>query len=114
MLVFKPEAEIYIRTGKTDMRKQINGLAALIQNDMKKSPFGGAYYLFCGRGRRTIKLLYWDRSGFALWQKKLEKHRFPWPEEETQARKVTAEQIGWLLAGIDFFQAHEELRFSRV
>ena len=114
MLVFKPEAEIYIRTGRTDMRKQINGLAALVQNDMKRSPFAGAYYLFCGRGRRTLKLLYWDRSGFALWQKKLEKHRFPWPEEESTAHRLTAEQIGWLLAGIDFFQAHEELRFSRV
>jgi transposase len=114
MLRFPEEVPIYLKTGITDMRKSINGLSALVQNEMKKNPFEPGYFLFCGKTRRILKLLYWDRSGFALWYKRLEKERFPWPEKEEEARRITAEEVGWLLSGIDFFRAHKKLSFSRV
>lgn len=114
MLAFRDDAAIYLRTGATDMRKSINGLSALVQNEMRLDPFGNCYFLFCGRSRRIIKLLYWDRTGFALWYKRLEKDRFPWPQAEEEARKITVSQVHWLLSGIDFFKAHRELHFSRV
>ncbi len=96
------------------MRKQINGLAALVQEEMGQSPFSGGWYVFCGRDRRRVKVLYWDRTGFALWQKRLERDRFPWPEAPGQVRQLTEQEIQWLLQGIDFFHAHQELRYQRV
>jgi transposase len=114
MLRFPEETPIYLKTGITDMRKSINGLSALVQNEMKKNPFESGYFLFCGKTKRILKLLYWDKTGFALWYKRLEQARFPWPEKEEEARRITAEQVTWLLAGIDFFKAHKKLSYSRV
>ena len=68
---------IFIRPGVTDMRKAINGLSIIATEQMEKDPLSGALFLFCNRYRRIMKALYWDRNGFCLWQKKLEKHRFP-------------------------------------
>ena len=114
MLRFPEETSIYLKTGITDMRKSINGLSALVQNEMKKNPFEPGYFLFCGKTKRILKLLYWDKTGFALWYKRLEQARFPWPEKEEEARRITTEQVTWLLSGIDFFKAHKKLSFSRV
>ena len=61
------------------MRKQINGLALIVQEQMEMDPFQDALFVFCNGQRRILKALYWDRTGFCLWMKRLEKHRFPWP-----------------------------------
>lgn len=114
MINFPQDISIYLRTGPTDMRKSISGLAALVQNEMQLNPFEGSYYVFCNKTRKLLKILYWDKSGFALWYKRLEKDHFPWPEKEEQARKLSLQQIQWLLEGIDFFKAHKKLHFSRV
>mgnify|MGYP000650019216 CR=1 FL=1 len=106
--------EIYVRPGITDMRKQINGLAIIAAEQMEQDPLSGALFLFCNRYRRIMKALYWDRNGFCLWQKKLEKHRYPWPDTEEAARKITARELRMLLDGIDFWQAHQELSYRSV
>lgn len=95
------------------MRKAINGLAAYAQSEMKLKPFSGDLFLF-SNGRNLLKILYWDRNGFCLWQKRLEKHRFPWPRETVATLELTQQQLDWLLSGIDFFHAHEELKFFSV
>jgi len=71
--------DIYIRPGITDMRKAVNGLSLTVQQEMSLDPFSESLFLFCNRERKIIKALYWDRNGFCLWQKRLEKHRYPWP-----------------------------------
>ena len=96
------------------MRKAINGLAVLVDEQMKEDPLNGSLYLFCNRQRRNLKALYWDRNGFCLWQKKLEKHRFPWPETEEAAKELSRKELEMLLDGIDFFRAHKALHYSRV
>ena len=96
------------------MRKAINGLAVLVDEQMKGDPLNGSLYLFCNKQRRNLKALYWDRNGFCLWQKKLEKHRFPWPETEEAAKELSRKELEMLLDGIDFFRAHKELHYSRV
>lgn len=106
--------EIYIRPGITDMRKAINGLAIIASEQMEKDPLSGALFLFCNRYRRIMKALYWDKNGFCLWQKKLEKHRFPWPQTEEAARKVSSGELQMLLEGIDFWNVHQELSYSAV
>ena len=96
------------------MRKQAAGLSLLVTEGMDLDPFSRHLFFFCNKRRKVLKAVYWDNNGFCLWQKKLEKHRFPWPEDETAAREITAEQLSWLLQGIDFFHPHERLSYSRV
>jgi len=109
------EARIFVRPGPTDMRKQINGLALVVEQQMEVSPFQPALFLFCNAQRRILKALYWDRNGFCLWQKRLEKHRFAWPRQAQEVRReIDGERLRMLLEGIDFWGAHEELFFTQV
>jgi transposase len=97
------------------MRKQINGLALIVEQQMGVSPFDPALFLFCNRGRRILKALWWDQTGFCMWQKRLEKHHFPWPRDAEEARReIDEERLRLLLSGIDFWAAHQELKFSSV
>ncbi len=64
---------IYIRPGFTDMRKQINGLSIMAEDEMNLNTGSGSLFLFCNKSRRVLKSIYWDRNGFCLWQKKLGK-----------------------------------------
>ncbi len=109
------EARIFVRPGPTDMRKQINGLAVVAEQAMGVNPFDSALFLFCNGERRILKALYWDRTGFCLWMKRLEKHRFPWPRDAKEAREeIDRERLGLLLAGIDFWAAHEKLSYTHI
>ena len=106
--------EIYVRPGATDMRKAINGLSIIVAEEMELDPLSGMVFLFCNRYRRIMKALLWDRNGFWLVQKKLERDRFPWPQTEESAKKITGEQLRMLLDGIDFWHAHQTLTFQSV
>jgi transposase len=108
------EVEIYVRPGITDMRKQMNGLAAIVQSEMKKNVFSGQIFLFCSRSRKLLKMLYWDRNGFCLWCKRLEQHKYPWPKDPEAALRLDRRQLEMLLDGIDFFHAHQHLNYSEV
>ena len=114
MILDLERVSVYVRPGRTDMRKQINGLAVIVQEQMGQNPFSGSLFLFCNRYRRILKALYWDRNGFAMWQKRVEKDRFPWPESEESAREISTDQLKMLLAGIDFWGAHQELSYNSV
>ena len=108
-------ARIFVRPGATDMRKQINGLVLLVQEQMQLNPFEPALCVFCNAQRRVLKAVYWDRTGFCLWMKRLESGRFPWPRTADQARRqIDAEELRMLLLGIDFWNAHEELRYAEI
>ena len=105
---------IFVRPGATDLRKQINGLAAMAQGEMSQDLFSGSLFVFCNKTRKILKVLYWDRTGFALWQKKLERHRFPWPKTEEAAKEIAVNQFRMVLEGIDFWNAHQKLSYSTV
>jgi transposase len=105
---------VYLRPGQCDMRKAINGLSIIVEESMVQDPLSGSLFLFCNRQRRILKCLYWDRNGFCLWQKRLERDRFPWPQTTEAARQITTEELRMLLSGIDFFAAHRELSYSSV
>lgn len=105
---------IFVRPGITDMRKQINSLSVMVQEEMLHDPLSGHLYLFCNKNRRRIKALYWDRNGFCLWLKRLEQDRFPWPMSDEECRELTIDELEMLLNGINFFNAHKRLYFSVV
>jgi transposase len=108
------EVKIFLRTGFTDMRKQINGLSVLVQRDLRLNPLGGDLFVFCGRTRKILKVLYWERNGFCLWIKRLEADKYPWPRTETDVRQIGSDEMRMLLSGIDFFHAHQERKYDFV
>lgn len=108
------KVRIYVRPGYTDMRKQINSLSIYVEEAMNHSPLSGDLYIFCGKTRRRLKIIYWDRNGFCMWQKRLEKDRFPWPLMEEEVKEITEKELSMLLDGIDFWNAHKVLKFSAV
>ena len=114
MITDLSKSRIVLRPGITDLRKAVNGLSAIVQETMKEDPFSGSVYIFCSRDRKLLKAVYWDKTGFWLSQKRLEKERYPWPEDEKEVRELTAEELRMLLTGIDFFKAHKELHYKKV
>jgi len=100
-----------------DFRKAINGLSILVAEEFELDPFSAQVFAFCNRKRNQVKLLVWERNGFVLWQKRLEKDRFPWPRPNGDTVvEVTGRELNWLLDGIDVFgqKPHEALQFSAV
>jgi transposase len=106
--------KIYIRPGATDLRKAASGLTVLVQEQMGLDPLSGSVYLFCNKGRKLLKAVWWDRTGFWLAQKRLERERYPWPENSEAARELSVEEVKMLLSGIDFFKAHQPVYYQRV
>lgn len=91
---------VYMACGKTDMRKQINGLAELVTSSFHLDPFTEAIFVFCNRNRDRIKILEWDGDGFWLYFKRLEKGRFRWPAEGSETTMtLSGEELGILLGG---------------
>lgn len=92
--------KVYLHREAVDGRKSINGLSMLVEQEMGRSPFAAAVYVFGNRRRNRIKLLLWDRTGFWLLVKRLEADRFVWPKDQAVV-ELTVEQLHWLLDGID-------------
>jgi len=91
---------VYLACGKTDMRKSINGLAAIVECSFNLDPFDGALFVFCNRNRDRVKILEWDGDGFWLYFKRLEKGHFRWPEPGDDATMtLTGEELSFLLGG---------------
>ena len=112
MLRLDEHARVWLILGRTDMRKSINGLSDMVANQLKLDALSGQYFVFCGRKRNTMKILYWDRNGYVVWYKRLEVDRFRWPRTESEAQAISGEQMGWLLSGLDINQAHQRRLFS--
>lgn len=94
---------VFLAAGPTDMRKGFNGLAALVQDHLRRDPFSGQAFVFRGRRGDLIKIIWWDGQGLCLFAKRLERGRFVWPMT-TRAGVVTLTpaQLSMLLEGIDW------------
>ncbi len=95
---------IYIACGNTDMRKSIDGLAAIVQQQFKLDPFSNSLFLFCGNRRNKIKALLWEGDGFVLLYKRLENGSFKWPRCEEDVKALTWQQFRWLMEGLQIEQ----------
>ena len=107
---------IYLHRDAIDFRKSINGLSALVEQGLGRDAFAAAVYVFCNRRGDRIKLLGWDRNGFWLLHKRLERERFVWPRENAQVIDLTVQQLHWLLEGIDLsaMRGHEIIHYKRA
>jgi transposase len=108
---------VFFHRHPVDMRKAINGLSGLVEEARMGDLMEPHLFVFANRRRDLMKVLYFDKSGFALWMKRLEKQKFPWPKgHESSVVTLTPERFEWLLEGFDVWKMKpfEELRFSRV
>lgn len=105
------DCPIYIACGYTDLRRGIDGLAGIIQEQFRLDPFNDTLFLFCGRRSDRIKALYWEGDGFVLLYKRLESGSFQWPRTPDQARLITQQQYRWLMEGLSIEQpkAHSKI-----
>lgn len=111
MMSSRKGTRVYIALGATDMRKSINGLSLIVEEQFALDLFSGSLFAFCNRKRDIVKILYWSDNGFCLWMKRLEEDVFRWPESEKEVEEVSATALGWLLNGLDLQHAHRRLQY---
>jgi transposase len=106
---------VYLCTSTTDMRKGFDTLAVLVRDGLGHDPLSGHLFLFVGRRRDRLKILYWDRDGYALWYKRLEKGTFRMPvaKPDTTSIELKASELAMLLEGIDLRSIRRRVRFQR-
>ena len=91
---------IYIAVGYTDLRRGIDGLAAIVRESFQLDPYENSIFLFCGRRCDRIKALLWEGDGYLLCYKRLETGSFNWPRSDSEAREITQQQFRWLMEGL--------------
>ena len=95
---------IFLSCGFTDMRKSVDGLAAIVQQNFQLDPFSNNLFIFCGRRHDRLKALLWRGDGFLLLYKRLDNGRFRWPQKQEDVISITDQQLRWLLEGLDICQ----------
>jgi len=108
---------IYLHRQPGDFRKAINGLSLLVQDELIMDPYAEALFVFINRPRNRMKILYWERNGFCLWHKRLEKAKFAWPiKHSDDTVSVTTQELNWLLDGFDIWRMppHQKLFYQSV
>lgn len=115
-MIVSSTTQVYIAICSADMRKSINGLSSLVASNYSLNPLTGNFFVFSNKSRSIVKILYWHINGYCLWQKRLEKGRFIWPESRDDVLQVGQRELSWLLEGLDIHQAraHKRLEYSRV
>lgn len=111
------EVTVYLHRQPVDFRKAINGLSLIVQEELELDPYSESLFVFVNKARNRLKLLYWERNGFCLWQKRLEKNKFAWPLKHSgDAIKVDTQELNWLLDGFDIWRMppHQRLFYDSV
>ncbi len=117
MMHLPASVRVYLCLTPCDMRKSFDGLHALVREHLELDAFAGHLFVFASRRRDRLKILYWDRDGFAVWSKRLEEGAYAMPGAATAAehrQEITAQELGALLSGIDLQQATRRKRYRRA
>ena len=103
---------VFVAVPPADLRKGYDGLARLVQDVVKEDPLSGHLFVFANRKRNRIKILYWDRDGYAVWMKRLEKGRYRWPSPASDHVEWTPSELAAVLGGIDLKTTRKRPRFA--
>ena len=117
MIHLPASVRVYLCLTACDMRKSFDSLHAIVREHLQLDPFAGHLVVFASRRRERIKILYWDRDGFAIWSKRLEEGTYAIPfrsSDEESRREITVQELGALLSGIDLEQATRRKRYRRA
>lgn len=116
MIHLPSNSRVFLALGATDMRKSINSLSTLVEAALELDPFSGHLFVFCNKRHTMLKVLCWDRNGFCLFLKRLEKHHFKWPYSKEEVVEVGARELSFLLEGLDISSVnpHGSLNYSTV
>lgn len=104
--------QVYLACGSTDLRKSIDGLAALVQEGLGLNPFSPCLFVFCNRERNKLKILYWEHNGFWLYYRRLERGTFEWPQTQSESVAITTRELRWLLDGLSLRQRQAHPKVS--
>ena len=116
MMHLPASVRVYLCLTACDMRKSFDGLHTLVQEHLELDAFAGHLFVFASRRRDRVKILYWDRDGFAVWSKRLEEGTYAVPSADGVAerrREITVQELGALLSGIDLQQVTRRKRYRR-
>jgi len=104
-----PATKVFLNTAATDLRKSYQTLSALVQERFEENPLSGSMFIFYNRSHDRLKILYWHLNGLCLWQKRLEKGRFPFPLFPKGEHKIaiSSYQLQGLLQGLDCWRVKE-------
>jgi transposase len=104
MIDLRSGTRIWIAAGTTDMRRGFRGLSTMVETVLQQAPYSGHVFVFRGKRGDLIKLLWFDGDGLCLFQKRLERGRFVWPQATEGTVSLTRAQLSMLLEGIDWRQ----------
>lgn len=116
MMHLPASVRVYLCLSPCDMRRSFDGLHALVRDHLQLDAFAGHLYLFANKRRDRVKILYWDRDGFAIWSKRLEEGSYIIPSGKAGEPRyeITVEELGALLSGIDLSSATRRKRYQRA
>ena len=107
--------KIYIHKTPVDMRKSINGLSVIVAGDMQLDLKSPSLFVFTNKRRTHLKILYFDKSGFALWLKRLEASKFSWVKGvDSDVMEITAEDMELLLDGLNIWTRFKKVHFEKI
>jgi transposase len=106
---------VLMATRPVDFRKGMDGLAALVKEQLRADPYAGAIFVFRARRADRVKLIVWDGTGLCLYAKRLEQGRFRWPPVVDGTMRLTPAQLAALIEGLDWTRVQAiELRRPRA
>ncbi len=114
MIALSAQTRVYLAKAATDMRKSFRGLLVLTESVLEQQPNSGHLFVFLNRRRDLMKILYWDRTGYVIWYKRLECGLFQMPDlsgAEAARLELSAAQLGLILEGIDLNSVRQRRRY---
>ena len=113
MLTWPPAVRVFVHTAPTDMRRSFDRLACIVQEILHQDPFSGHLFVFVNRRGDRMKILFWDRSGYALFYKRLEEGVFHVPSPDAGSVEIDVPRLTLILEGLDLAGAKQQKRFTR-
>jgi transposase len=112
MVLIPASVRIFLSREHADMRRSFTGLSGMVRDGLHADPLSGHLYCFRNKRGDKLKILYFDRTGLAIWYKRLEVGRFHWPPSDAACVELKAGEIAFLLEGVDWKSLKRHKRFN--